>query len=237
MTGSQADQIRVIMADDQEFVREAFEMLVSVNPTLDLAGVFRDGAQAANMASVLKPDVAILDLKMPVMDGLEASRLIREREPEIGIILLTSYGEPETIREFLRDSPRGKAYLLKHTLNTMDELIRTIHDVAAGRAVIDPLMVQRLTTHKTLVENSPIKELTKRELEVIALMAQACTNNTIASVLHIEPRTVEHHINSIFSKLVISSKNRQHARVKAVLTYLDATQTKPFAPHEPVLQT
>ena len=106
-------------------------------------------------------------------------------------------------------------YLLKHTLGTMDELIRTIHDVASGRTVLDPIMVEKLTSQKGIAENSPLKELT--------LIAKACTNGTIASILYIQPRTVEHHINSIFSKLTIAPESGQHARVQAVLAYLKAT--------------
>ena len=105
----------------------------------------------------------------------------------------------------------------------MDELIRTIHDVAAGRTVLDPIMVEKLTTQKGIPETSPLRDLTRREVEVLSLMAKACTNGTIASILYIQPRTVEHHINSIFSKLGIAPATGQHARVQAVLAYMEAT--------------
>lgn len=102
-------------------------------------------------------------------------------------------------------------------------MVRTIHDVASGRTVPDPIMVEKLTSEKGIAENSPLKSLTRRELEVMSLMAKACTNGTIASILYIQPRTVEHHFNSIFSKLNIASEDGQHARVQAVLAYLKAT--------------
>ena len=99
--------------------------------------------------------------------------------------------------------------------------------------MLDPIMVEKLTSQKGISENSPLKELTRREMEVLALMAKACTNSTIASILYIQPRTVEHHINSIFSKLSIAPETGQHARVQAVLAYLKATgqaaQTAPEA--------
>ena len=217
------EKIDVVIVDDQEVIREAFGMLLASDPTVDLLGALSDGESAVKMVPVLKPDVVIMDVKMPGLNGVAAAQKIREGNPEVGIILLSSYDDSEHIREFLKDDPGGKSYLLKHTLGSMDELIRTIHDVAAGRTVLDPIMVEKLTTEKGLADNSPLKSLTRRELEVLSLMAKACTNSTIASILYIQPRTVEHHINSIFSKLGIASENGQHARVQAVLAYLRAT--------------
>ena len=216
-------RIKVMIVDDQEVIREAFGMLLANDTSVDLIGALADGQSAVEMVPVLNPKVVIMYVKMPGMNGVAAAQKIRENNPEVGIILLTAYDDSENIREFLRDDPRGKSYLLKHTLGSMDELIRTIHDVAAGRTVLDPIMVEKLTTEKGLAENSPLKTLTRRELEVLSLMAKACTNSTIASILYIQPRTVEHHINSIFSKLGIASENGQHARVQAVLAYLRAT--------------
>ena len=216
-------KIKVLIVDDQEVIREAFGMLLDSDESVDLVGVLGDGQTAVQMIPVLSPNVVIMDVKMPGLNGIAAAQKIREGFPDVGIILLSAYDDSEYIREFLQDDPRGKSYLLKHTLGTMDELIRTIHDVASGRTVLDPIMVEKLTQQKGISENSPLKDLTRRELEVLSLMAKACTNATIASILYIQPRTVEHHINSIFSKLGIAPENGQHARVQAVLAYLKAT--------------
>ena len=223
MDPSEHASIKVMIVDDQEVIREAFGMLLSSDPTVDLVGALTDGESAIRMVPVLNPDVVIMDVKMPGLNGIVAAQRIRESHPEVGIILLSAYDDPEYIREFLKEDPRGKSYLLKHTLGTMEELSRTIHDVAAGRTVLDPIMVEKLTSQKGIAENSPLRTLTRRELEVLSLMAKACTNSTIASILYIQPRTVEHHINSIFSKLGISTENGQHARVQAVLGFLKAT--------------
>lgn len=222
-TNTEVANIKVMIVDDQEVIREAFGMLLDSDESVDLVGVLGDGDTAVQMVAVLKPDVVIMDVKMPGLNGIAAAQQIREGFPEVGIILLSAYDDSEYIREFLKDDPKGKSYLLKHTLGTMDELIRTIHDVASGRTVLDPIMVEKLTQQKGISENSPLKDLTRRELEVLSLMAKACTNATIASILYIQPRTVEHHINSIFSKLGIAPENGQHARVQAVLAYLKAT--------------
>ena len=223
MCAMTSDQIRVMLVDDQEVIREAFGMLLSSDPTVDLVGALADGDSAVQMVPVLKPDVVIMDVKMPGLNGITAAQRIREAHPEVGIILLSAYHDSEFIREFLRDDPRGKSYLLKHTLGTLEELSRTIHDVASGRTVLDPIMVEKLTSQKGVPDDSPLRALTRREMEVLALMAKACSNGTIASILYIQPRTVEHHINSIFSKLVISPEHGQHARVQAVLAFLKAT--------------
>ncbi|MCH8206374.1 MAG: response regulator transcription factor [Chloroflexi bacterium] len=222
-TAETSDQIKVVIVDDQEVIRDAFGILLSNEPTVDLMGALGDGESAIKMIPVLRPDVVVMDVKMPGINGIAAAQRIREGHPEVGIILLSAYDDSEYIREFLKDDPRGKAYLLKQTLGRMDELVRTIHDVASGRTVLDPIMVEKLTSEKGIAENSPLKSLTRRELEVMSLMAKACTNSTIASILYIQPRTVEHHINSIFSKLNIAPEDGQHARVQAVLAYLKAT--------------
>lgn len=215
--------IGVVIVDDQEVIREAFGMLISQEPSITLVGTLKDGVEAVERVPELDPSVVVMDVKMPRLNGITAAQQIREKMPDVGIILLSAYDDSDYIREFLKDDPKGKAYLLKHTLGTMDELIRTIHDVAAGRTVLDPIMVEKLTAQKGIPDSSPLRDLTRRELEVLSLMAKACTNSTIASILYIQPRTVEHHINSIFSKLGIASETGQHARVQAVLGYMKAT--------------
>ena len=217
------DKIKVVIVDDQEIIREAFGTLISQEPTISLIGKLKDGSEAIEMVPILDPAVVVMDVKMPRVNGITAAYQIREKLPEVGIILLSAYDDSDYIREFLKDDPKGKAYLLKHTLGTIDELIRTIHDVAAGRTVLDPIMVEKLTAQKGIPEMSPLRDLTRRELEVLSLMAKACTNSTVASILYIQPRTVEHHINSIFSKLGIAPESGQHARVQAVLAYMKAT--------------
>ena len=186
MDPSEHAPIKVMIVDDQEVIREAFGMLLSSDPTVDLVGALADGEIAVRMVPVLDPDVVIMDVKMPGLNGIAAAKQIRENHPEVGIILLSAYDDPEYIREFLKDDPRGKSYLLKHTLGTLDELSRTIHDVAAGRTVLDPIMVEKLTSQNGIAESSPLRALTRRELEVLSLMAKACTNSTIASILYIQ---------------------------------------------------
>jgi DNA-binding NarL/FixJ family response regulator len=224
--------ISVLIVDDQEIIREAFGALIAQDPSITLVGALGDGVEAVEMTPRLKPDVVVMDFKMPRLNGVAAAKQIRAESPGIGIILLSAYDEPEQVQEFFRDDPEGKAYLLKHTLGTVDDLVRTIHDVAAGRTVLDPLVVDMLTSIAGAVEDSPLNDLTKRELEVLSLMAGASSNATIASALCIRRRTVEHHINGIYVKLGIGPESGQHARIHAVLAYLKAAG--PSSPLPPV---
>ena len=146
---------------------------------------------------------------------------MREWDPDVGVILLSAYVDYASIRDFLGDDRRGKSYLLKNTLGATDELVRTVHAVAAGDAVLDPLIEDGLASQDD-GSNQALDTLTTRELEVLELMAEACTNNSTASNLSIQPRTVEHHISSIFSKLGLALDMGQHPRVHAVLAYLSA---------------
>lgn len=223
MTATEVDQIRVIIVDDQEVIRDALGMIISSDESIEVVGTLSDGESAVKMVPVLKPDVVVMDVKMPGLNGIASAQQIRDAYPEVGFVILSSYDDSVFIREFLKDDPRGKAYLLKQTLGTKDELVRTIRDVATGRTVLDPVMVERLTSETGIPDSSPIKSLTRREMEVLSLMATVCTNSRIASILYIQPRTVEHHINSIFGKLGISPDGGQHARVQTVLSYLKAT--------------
>jgi DNA-binding NarL/FixJ family response regulator len=216
------DKMSVLIVDDQEIVREAFGALIAQDPTIALVGSLRDGVEAVEMAPRLNPDVILMDVKMPRLDGVAAAKQIRAKNPQIGIILLSAFDDPEQVQEFFRDEPEGKAYLLKHTLGSVNDLVRTIRDVYVGRTVLDPRVVEMLISRAGGMEETPLKDLSKRELEVLALMAGARTNAVIASTLYIQRRTVEHHINSIYAKLGTGPDSDQHARIHSVLAYLRA---------------
>ena len=221
MLATRVNRTRVLIVDDQEIVREAFAMLLSGDPTLEVVGTSADGEAAVEMASALRPDVVVMDVRMPRLNGVDAARRMREWDPDIGVILLSAYLDYPSIRDFLGDDRRGKSYLLKNTLGATDELVRTVHTVAAGGAVLDPIIEDGLSSQND-GSNRALDTLTTRELEVLELMAEARTNNSIASNLNIQPRTVEHHISSIFSKLGFAPDMGHHPRVHAVLAYFSA---------------
>ena len=162
----------------------------------------------------------MMDLALPRINGIEAARRIRETVPGTGVIILSAHDRAEYMKEFLKEDSAGKAYLLKESLNSTRDLVRTIQDVAVGRTVLDPVMVSKLTSSPNVQINSSLKGLTSRELQVLSHMAQANSNRSIAEALYIQPRTVEHHISSILAKLGFNANGELHGRVHAVLTYL-----------------
>lgn len=216
--------IRVLVADDQEILRTTYGLLAEHDPSLEIVGLARDGHEAVRMAEDTKADVALLDIKMPGLDGISAAKIIREKVPEMGVLLVSAYDEPEFVTEFLRVSPRAKGYLLKQTLGSLAELARAIHSVAEGRVVMDPAVVETLSRLNEKEGNSPVQALSPREREVLSLMARGYTNAGIAEMLHLETRTVENHVNRLLNKLGLPREPQYHARVMAVLTFLTGSR-------------
>jgi len=226
----------VLIACSQELTRESLTVLLNRDPSTEVVGTVADGKSAISTARLLRPRVAIIEVDLPCIDGLQASRQIRVDTPDTGIIMLSTHDDDEYLREFLKDDSAGKAFLLKSALNSVDELVRTIEDVSAGRTVLDPSMVSKLTTNGVAKVGGSLRALSPREAEVLALMAKAYSNRAIAQALFIQPRTVEHHISSILAKLGFNASGDRHGRVHAVLTFLDATGRLPLridSPEEP----
>lgn len=226
------EPIRVLVADGHELMRESLRILLGRDDLVDVVGAVSDGHAAVAMAAATHANAVILEIGLPRMNGIEAGRRIREHSPNTGLVLLSSHDRAEYMKEFLRNDSAGKAYLLKSTLNSTSDLVRTLQDVVVGRTVLDPAMVSKLTTNANVRVGSELRGLTNRELQVLALMAKAHSNRAIAEILYIQPRTVEHHISSILAKLGFNADGEYHGRVHAVLTYLDATGHLPLKPYD-----
>ncbi len=217
----------VLIADDHELMRESLVVLLGREAGVEVAGVATDGRSAIAMARSLQPRVAIIDVSLPVINGLQVARQVRLDSPRTGIIMLSTHDRGEYLKEFLRDDSAGKAFLLKSTIRSTKDLLRSIEDVIAGRTVLDPAMVTKLTSDDTVRVSGALKALSPRELQVLGLMAKAYSNKAIADTLFIQPRTVEHHISSVLSKLAFNGSGDRHGRVFAILTYLEATGQLP----------
>jgi DNA-binding NarL/FixJ family response regulator len=216
------NNIRVLMVDDHELMRQAYGMYLDNEPDIDVIGYAGDGQEAIAMTATQRPDVVIMDGKMPRLNGIEAAAVIRERTPETGIILLSAFDDDEFVRDFLSD-PKGKAYLLKHTLTRLSDLVQAVKDVAEGKTVLAPSIVMKLAGGGQAGESGFLAEMTEREREVLACMARGLNNAAIAEELFIQPRTVERHIGSIFAKMRLQQQPTAHARVNAVLFFLAET--------------
>ncbi|MFL5719463.1 MAG: LuxR C-terminal-related transcriptional regulator, partial [Chloroflexota bacterium] len=167
------------------------------------------------------PDVVIVDVRMPpthTTEGLEAARRLRPVHPRLAILVLSQYVETRYAVDLVRDDARGLGYLLKDRVTRVADLADAVRRVAAGGSVIDPEVVGRLLGRP--VEHSPLDELTRREREILALMAEGLSNQGIADRLGLELKTVESHVGQVFSKLGLEPDPEEHRRVRAVLTWL-----------------
>jgi DNA-binding NarL/FixJ family response regulator len=218
----------VIVAEDSGLYRDLLVRTLT-GCGLDVVGQAGDADEVLALVDAEPPDVVLLDIRMPPThtdDGLQAARRIRARHPEVAVVLLSQHGEVEYAVELVQELARGVGYLLKERTTGAGELLEAIQRVAAGGVIIDPAVVTRLLT-RPRVEN-PLRELTERELEALALMAEGCSNAAIARRMRISTSTVEKHATSVFHKLAMSpdgdgAAGSDNARVRAVLTYLRHT--------------
>jgi len=204
--------IRVLITDDHSVVRQGLRMFLSLDPDIQVVGEAQDGQVALAMARELKPDVVLMDLLMPVMDGLESTRAIRTELPEVEVIALTSVLEGASVTGAVRAGAIG--YLLKDT--DAEELHRAIRGAAEGRVQLAPEAAARLMREVRAPENP--EALTDRETEVLRLLARGKANKQIASELFVEEKTVKAHVSSILRKLGVHS--RTQAALHAVRTGL-----------------
>jgi DNA-binding NarL/FixJ family response regulator len=195
--------IRVLIADDQRVVREGLTMLVGLIDGVDVVGTAADGLEAVAGATREHPDVVLMDLRMPGMEGAEATRQIRATLPDTQVLVLTTYADDESLFPALRAGARG--YLTKDA--SAEEIEQAIRTVAAGRTHLDPVVQQRLVAAVLDPQpGAPIRagglpdDLSPREAEVLRLIAAGLSNQEIAAALFVSTATVKTHINHIFSK-------------------------------------
>jgi DNA-binding NarL/FixJ family response regulator len=213
--------VRVVIADDSLLLREGVSRLL-VEAGFDVVGQAADAEELLREVSEKKPDVAIVDIRMPPThtdEGLRAARELRHRYPELGVIVLSQYVRPSYAFELLADDARGVGYLLKDRVSDLHELADAVERVGKGGSVLDPSVVAQLVGRRRQ-GHDPIDDLSDREREVLALMAEGRSNRAIAERLVITERTVEKHVRSILAKLRIPESQEDHRRVLAVLAYL-----------------
>jgi DNA-binding NarL/FixJ family response regulator len=204
----QSTPVRVVVADDQRVVREGLVTVLGVMPGIEVVGSAGDGEQAVALVSRHRPHVVLMDLRMPRMDGTEATRRILAAHPTTAVVVLTTYADDDSILSALQAGALG--YLTKDA--GRDHIARAIHAAAAGQAILDPAIQARLVATAApapgdVVPSRPLPDkLTAREAEVLALIAAGHTNTQIAKMLVVSPSTVKTHINNIFAKTGVSDR-------------------------------
>jgi DNA-binding NarL/FixJ family response regulator len=203
------DPIRVLVVDDHEVVREGLRTFLELQEGIDVVGEAADGAAALVAAEELRPDVILMDLVMPQLDGLDAMRALRERLPAARVIVLTSFLDEDKLLPALRAGAAG--YLLKNT--APQELARAVRAAHAGEALLDPLVGARLVAALAR-DTEPLDRLTPREREVLVLIGRGFPNKLIARELGLSEKTVKTHVGHVLAKLAVT--DRTQAAVVAV---------------------
>ena len=222
-----ADPLRVVIAEDNYLVREGTRRLLEDSGAVAVVAAVGTAAELLDAVARLSPDAVVTDIRMPPghhVEGIEAAHAIRARHPEVGVVVLSQHADEAYAFQLLRNGAAGLAYLLKERVGDLDELLRALRDVVAGRSVIDPQVVELLVAHRARLAESPVSGLSRRELEVLREMARGKTNRAIAESLCLSESAVEKHVNAIFSKLGLSEEPQLHRRVAAVLTFLRDTR-------------
>jgi NarL family two-component system response regulator LiaR len=194
------NKIRIMLVDDHAVVRSGLGAFLSVNPDLELVGEAENGEQAVVRANLLKPDVILMDLMMPVMDGVAATQAIKKQNPQIQIVALTSFQEDELVQNALKAGAVG--YLMKNV--TARELAAAIKAAKDGKITLSPEAAQALVRANQQAEET--ETLTEREVEVLKLMVDGLNNAEIAERLVISLSTVKYHISNILQKLGVDNR-------------------------------
>jgi DNA-binding NarL/FixJ family response regulator len=214
------DRGRVAVADDDVLLRAGLASLLS-GAGFDVVGQAGNPAELLALVRGHRPDLAIVDIRMPptgTTEGLDAARVIHRELPEIAILVLSAHVEVDQATELLATG-RRTGYLLKDRVSDVDDFLATLDRILKGAAVVDPALVQELLAARRV--DDPLQQLSPREREVLALMAEGRSNAGIAHQLWVTEGTVEKHVRSILMKLHIPETSDDHRRVRAVLTFLD----------------
>ncbi len=214
--------MRVVIAEDSVLLREGIARLLG-EAGHDVVGQAGDAEDLLRKVRAHKPDVAVIDVRMPPTqtdEGLRAAREIRAELPGVGLLVLSQYVEEGYAMEILAESAAGVGYLLKDRVADVDRFLEALERVAEGGSALDPEVVSSMLGRRRA--NDPLDELSPREREVLALMAEGRSNKAIAAEMVVTERAVEKHVTSIFSKLDLTASPTDHRRVLAVLTFLGA---------------
>jgi DNA-binding NarL/FixJ family response regulator len=196
-------RIRILLADDHAVVRQGFQMILAGQPDMEIVGEAGNGREAVELAAKLKPDVVVMDVAMPELNGIEATRRIAESAPHTRVLALSMHKDSVYVREILRAGARG--YLLKDSVAA--DLVSAVRAVAAGEGYLSPAVSDAVLDDYRRHVTNPIDLLTSREREVLQMLAEGKTNKEIAAILNLSVYTVDAHRGRIMEKLNLHSIN------------------------------
>lgn len=200
--------MKILLCDDQAVIRDGLEMLLNLEKDFQVVASAQDGAEAIELAEKKKPDLILMDLKMPIMNGIEATREIKKKFPHIKILVLTTYDDDEWVFDAIRAGASG--YLLKDT--SRQKIIEAIRGTMEGKSFVDPAIAGKLMNQLASNQTQPASilknKLTERELDVLRLLAKGMPNPEIATNLHLSEGTVRNHVSAILEKLNVSDRTQ-----------------------------
>ncbi len=211
--------MKVIICDDQAIVRDGLELLLKLEPDIEVVGLAQDGAEAIELVARNSPDLVLMDLKMPGMNGVEATRRIRAQYPQTRVLVLTTFDDDEWVFDAIQAGACG--YLLKDTPRS--KLIEAVRGTLTGKSYVDPSVAGKLLGQVASKQEQPATlitaKLSGREVDVLRLIARGLSNSEIAEKLHLSKGTIRNHVSAIFLKLDIS--DRTQAAILAIRHGLD----------------
>jgi len=216
-----SDRISIVIAEDSLLVRDSVSRALSTNPDVTVVGEAEDYDTAVELVEQHQPTIVVTDVRMPPTstdEGIRLAQWMRTAHPEVGVIVLSNFAEPNYAAGLLEGGTAGRGYLLKERISHFDELAEAVRQVAIGGTVLDPLVVEALLAQPRSAPT--LSRLTPRERDVLSELATGFSNRTIAARLVLSQRAVEKHINSIFAKLELTVDDSVDRRVKAVLLFL-----------------
>ena len=221
--------LRLVVAEDNLLVREGLEQLLAGADGLEVVSTCGDLDGLLESIAQERPDVVVTDIRMSPTrtdEGIQVAERLRQTDPEVGVLVLSQFSDPAYVLKLLDAGSDGRGYLLKERIHDRGQLSTAIRAVADGGSVIDPKLVEILVSGRAALERSPLRDLTSREREVLAEIAEGKSNAAIAESLVLTKRAVEKHINSIFTKLGLADAHDVSKRVKATLLFLSDTSPR-----------
>jgi DNA-binding NarL/FixJ family response regulator len=217
--------VRIVIAEDALVVRQGLVALLGAEPDLEVVAAIASYDELLAAVATHRPDVVLTDIRMPPTgtdEGIRAAAELRTRHPEVGVVVLSQHLEPSYALALLGSGTDRRGYLLKERVGDVEQLLAAVRSVAEGGAFVDPLVIDTLLTRRGAAPRSPLSELTEREQTILAELATGRSNAAIAARLALSERTIEKHINTVFTKLGLEEDGSSNRRVKAVLLFLAA---------------